>query len=74
MYMHNIMNIINIEHNMNTKYIIISKETTANVTENSMNIVNIMNTNNIEKIINIVMIPNTIHTENKQNIDKILKT
>lgn len=65
MYMHNIMNIINIEHNMNTKYIIISKETTANVTENSMNIVNIMNTNNIEKIINIVMIPNTIHTENK---------
>ena len=59
------MNIINIEHNMNTKYIIISKETTANVTENSMNIVNIMNTNNIEKIINIVMIPNTIHTENK---------
>lgn len=65
MYMHNIMNIINIEHNMNTKYIIISKETTANVTENSMNIVNIMNTNNMEKIINIVMIPNTIHTENK---------
>lgn len=65
MYMHNIMNIINIEHNMNTKYIIISKETTANVTENSMSIVNIMNTNNIEKIINIVMIPNTIHTENK---------
>lgn len=59
------MNIINIEHNMNTKYIIISKETTANVTENSMNIVNIMNTNNMEKIINIVMIPNTIHTENK---------
>lgn len=59
------MNIINIEHNMNTKYIIISKETTANVTENSMSIVNIMNTNNIEKIINIVMIPNTIHTENK---------
>lgn len=50
---------------MNTKYIIISKETTANVTENSMNIANIMNTNNIEKIINIIMIPNTIHTENK---------
>lgn len=59
------MNIINIEYNMNTKYIVISKETTANVTENPMNIVNIMNTNNIEKIINIVMIPNTIHCENK---------
>ena len=50
---------------MNTKYIVISKETAANVAENSMNIVNIMNTNNIEKIINIVMIPNTIHCENK---------
>lgn len=59
------MNIINIEYNMNTKYIVISKETTANVAENSMNIVNIMNTNNIEKIINIAMIPNTIHCENK---------
>ena len=45
------MNIINIEYNMNTKYIVISKETAANVTENSMNIVNIMNTNNIERII-----------------------
>lgn len=49
---------------MNTKYIVISKETAANVTENSMNIVNIMDTSNIEKIINIVMIPNTIHAEN----------
>lgn len=59
------MNIINIEYNMNTKYNVISKETAANVTENPMNIVNIMNTNNIEKIINIIMIPNTIHCENK---------
>ena len=59
------MNIINIEYNMNKKYIVISKETAANVTENSMNIVNIMNTNNIERIINIVMIHNLVHTENK---------
>lgn len=59
------MNIINIEYNMNTKYNVISKETAANVTENPMNIVNIMNTNNIEKIINIITIPNTIHCENK---------
>ena len=59
------MNIINIEYNMNTKYIVISKETAANVTENSMNIVNIMNTSNIERIINIVMIHNLVHTENK---------
>ncbi len=50
---------------MNTKYIVISKETAANVTENPMNIVNIMNTSNIERIINIVMIHNMVHTENK---------
>lgn len=50
---------------MNTKYIVISKETAANVTENLMNIVNIMNTSNIERIINIVMIHNMVHTENK---------
>lgn len=50
---------------MNEKYIVISKETATNVTENSMNIVNIMNTNNIERIINIVMIHNMVHTENK---------
>lgn len=50
---------------MNTKYIVISKETAANVTENSMNIVNIMNTSNIERIINIVMIHNMAHAENK---------
>ena len=50
---------------MNTKYNVISKETAANVTENPMNIVNIMNTNNIEKTINTIMIPNTIHCENK---------
>lgn len=59
------MNIINIEYSMNTKYIVISKETAANVTENSMNIVNIMNTSNIERIINIVMIHNMAHAENK---------
>jgi hypothetical protein len=59
------MNIINIEYNINTKYIVISKETAANVTKNSMNIVNIMNTSNIERIINIVMIHNMVHTENK---------
>ena len=59
------MNIINIEYNINTKYIVISKETAANVTEKSMNIVNIMNTSNIERIINIVMIHNMVHTENK---------
>ena len=59
------MNIINIEYNINTKYIVISKETAANVTEKSMNIVNIMNTSNIERIINIVMIHNMVHTEYK---------